>query len=129
MADGIVRVLGKRLFSGPDFVAGGLLLLVVFHDHLPHGFLEVERTLLHLGVELAVDKDTRVEILLAVDAEVLVLGHDSFVHVADEVEGLVAGVLVAIDFISHYRLGWADRSKSLHEEEVGTEIVLVMFHA
>lgn len=121
LADGIIRILGKNLLSGPDFMAGGLLLLVVFHDDLAHSFLEVQRTLLHLGVELAVDEDAGVEVLLAVDAEVLVLGHDSFVHVADEVEGFVAGILVAIDFVSHHGPGWADRSESLHEEEVGTE--------
>ena len=100
VADG--SVLGKTLFSGPDFVVGGLLLLAMFHNDVTHSFLEMQRTLLHLGVKLAVDKDAGVEVLLAVNAEVLVLGHDSFVHVADEVEGLVTGVLVTIDFVSHH---------------------------
>lgn len=95
-------VLGKTFLSRPDFMASGLLFLSVFHDDLTHSFLEVERTLLHLRVKLTVDKDTSVEVLLAVDAEILVLGHDSFIHVADEVKVLVASVLVAIDFISHY---------------------------
>lgn len=82
----------------------------------------MERPPLHLGVKLTVDKDSGVEVLLGVDAEVLVLGHDSLVHVADKVEGLVGGILVAIDFVPHYTLGRACRSESLHEEEVGTRI-------
>jgi hypothetical protein len=57
-----------------------------------------------------------------VDAEVFVLGHDSLVHVADEVECLVGGILVAVDFVPHYTLGRAGRSESLHEEEVRTTV-------
>lgn len=100
LADSII--LRKTLFSGPDVMAGELLLLAVFHDDVTHSFLEMQRTLLHLGVKLAVDENTSVEVPLAVDAEVLVLGHDSFVHVADEVEGLITGVFVTIDFVSHH---------------------------
>lgn len=83
-------------------MASGLLLLTMFHDDLANSFLEVERTLLHLRVKLAVDKDAGVEVLLAVDAEVLVFRHDSFVHVADEVKGFISGVLMAIDFVPHH---------------------------
>ena len=117
------NALGNSLVSGPDFVASGLFLLAVCFNHIAHGALEVERALLHLGVKQAVDEHTHVHVLLGVNAEVLVLRHDSLVHVANGVEVLIARVLVAIDFISHHRLGWADRSKSLHEEEVRTEKV------
>ena len=58
---------------------------------------------------------------MAVDAEVLVLGHDSFIHVADEVEGLVTGILVAIDFVSHHGLLWADRSERCMKKKLGLE--------
>jgi len=102
-------------------VADGLLLPVVFHDNLAHGFLEVQRTSLHLGVELAVDEDAGVEVLLGVDAEILVLRHNALVHVADEVEGLISSVLVTVDLIAHHTLLGADRSESLHEEKVGTD--------
>jgi hypothetical protein len=77
------RVLGRTFMSGPDFVAGGFLLLTVFCDDLAHGLLEVERALLHLGVKLAVDKDTSVKVLLGANAEVFVLRHNSFIHIAD----------------------------------------------
>lgn len=116
MADG--RILGSTSLSGPDLVASGVFLLVVFCDNLPYSLLEMKRTLLHLRVELAVDEDAGVQVLLRVDAEVFVLGHDSLVHVADKVEFLIASVLVPIDFVAHDRLGGAHRGKSLHEEEV-----------
>ena len=74
-------------------------------------------------MKLAVDEDTSVEVLLRVYTQVLVLRHDSFVHVADEIEGLVSGVLVTVDFIAHHTLRRAGRSESLHEEEVGTKEV------
>lgn len=88
--------------SGRDFVASSLLLLVVFHDDLAHSTLEVKRSHFLLRVKLAVDKDTSVEVLLGVDAQVFVLRHDSFVHVADKIEVLIARILIAVDFISHY---------------------------
>ena len=116
------NVLGSSLVSGPDFLTSGLFLLVVLFNHLAHSALEVERAHLHLGVKQAVNENTSVDVLLGVNAEVLVLRHDSFVHVANGVEVLIVRVLVAIDFISHHRLGWADRSKPLHEEEVRTNV-------
>ena len=122
-SEGVLRdggILGKIPLSGPDLVAGGVFLLAVFCDDLTNGLLEVERTQLHLGVEQAVDKDTGVQVLLRVDAEVLVFRHDSLVHVADKGELLIASVLVPIDFVAHDRLGGAHRRKSLHEEEVWT---------
>lgn len=120
MADG--RILGSTSLSGPDLVASGVFLLVVFCDNLPYSLLEMKRTLLHLRVELAVDEDAGVQVLLRVDAEVFVLGHDSLVHVADKVEFLIASVLVPIDFVAHDRLGGAHRGKSLHEEEVWGDV-------
>lgn len=114
--------------GGPDLMAGSKLLLVVGSDNVTDGALEVDGPLLHLRVQLAVDEDARVEILLGVGAEVLVLGHDSLVHVADGGELLVRGVLVAVDFVAHDALGWAGWGEALHEEEVGPGTVsLVLF--
>ena len=127
LAGGVVP--GNTFLSGPDLMTDGLFLLVVLHDDLANGLLEVERTPLHLGVKLAVDEDTGVEILLGVDAEVLVLGHDSLVHVADDIEGLIASVFVAVDLVAHHTLLGTERSESLHEEEVGTERRLAIFQA
>lgn len=110
----------KWWLGGPDFMTGGLFLVEVLGDDLADGALEVQWTLLHVWVEEAVDEDAGVEVLLCVDAEVLVLGHDALIHVADESEGLVSGVLVAVDFVAHDGLGWADGREALHEEEVWT---------
>lgn len=104
----------------PDFMTHSFLFGEVIRDDLTHSLLEMKRTLLHPGMKLAVDKDTSVEVLLRVHAQVLILRHDPFVHVTDEVEGLVGGVLVAVDFIAHHTLRGADRGEALHEEEVGT---------
>lgn len=95
------RSLDSVMLSRPDILAGFLLLLAVFRDDVPHCFLEVQRALLHLRMELPVDKNASVEVPLRVDAQVLVLGHDPLVHVADQVEIFVAGVLVSVDFVSH----------------------------
>ena len=111
---------GNFMLGRPDFVAGSLLLVVVLGDDLAYGALEVQRTHLHLWVEEAVDEDAGVEVLLCVDAEVFVLGHDAFVHVTDEVEGFVGGILVAVDLVAHDGLRWAHGSEALHEEEVWT---------
>lgn len=101
-----------------DLMAGSELLLVVRGDNVTDGALEVDGPLLHLRVQLAVDEDARVEILLGVRAEVFVFGHDPLVHVADGGELLVVGVLVAVDFVAHDALAWADWGEALHEEEV-----------
>lgn len=107
--------------SGPNLMTTVFFLLVVFHDDLAHGLLEVERALLHLGVELTVDEDTGIEVLLGENAKILVLGHDSLVHVADEVELRVAGILVAVDLIAHHAFLGSKGSESLHEEKVRAE--------
>lgn len=113
----------KIVLRRPNLVTRSLFFGVVFCDDFAYSFLEVKWTLLHLGMKLAVDEDTSVEVLLRVYTQVLVLRHDSFVHVADEIEGLVSGVLVTVDFIAHHTLRRAGRSESLHEEEVGTKEV------
>lgn len=96
-------------------------LLAVLHDDVTDCLLEVERTQLHFGVEKTVNEDTGVKVLLGVNAQVLVLGHDSLVHVADQVESLIGGILVAVDLVAHHTLCWANRGETLHEEEVGAE--------
>lgn len=101
-------------------MASGLLLVEVLGDDFADGALEVQWALLHVWVKETVDEDTGVEVLLRVDAQVLVLGHDTLVHVANEGKGLVGGVLVAVDFVAHDGLGWADGGEALHEEEVWT---------
>ena len=106
----------------PNLTTSLLLLLVVLRQHLPNSLLEKQRPLLHLRVQLAIHKHTGIEILLAVDAEVLVLGHDALVHVADDVEVVVRGVLVAVDFVAHNALRRACGCEPLHEEEVGRDV-------
>lgn len=104
----------------PDFVSSNLLLLVMCRDDLAHGLLEMKRSLLHLRVELAVDEDPRVEVLLGVDTKDLVLGHDTLIHVTNQGEVFVRGLFVAIDLVTHDRLGRADWGEPLHEEEIGS---------
>lgn len=111
----------KIVLRRPDLVTHSLFFGIVLCDDFAHSLLEVKGTLLHLGMKFTVDEDTSVEVLLRVHAQVLVLRHDSLVHVADEVEGLIGGILVAVDFVAHHTLRRAGRSESLHEEEVGTK--------
>lgn len=111
----------------PDLMTRSLLLSKVFRNNITNSLLEMKWTLLHLGVKLAVDKDTSVEVLLRVHAQVLVLRHDALVDVADEVEVLVGGVLVTVDLVAHYTLSRAGRGESLHEEEIGTRSLMLVF--
>ena len=106
----------------PNLTTSLLLLLMVLREDFTNSLLEKQRPLLHLRVQLAIHKHTGIEVLLAVDAEVLVLGHDTLVHVADEVEVVVRGVLVAVDFVAHDALRRAGWCKPLHEEEVGGDV-------
>lgn len=106
-----------------DLMTGSELLLVMLGDDVTDGALEVDGSLLHLRVQLAVDEDACVEVLLGVGAEVFILRHDSLVHVADGGELLVVGVVVAVDFVAHDALSWADWGEALHEEEVGAGTV------
>lgn len=99
-----------------------LLLLVMVLELLSDALLEEERTLLHLGVHLTVDEDTGVDVLLGVGAEVLVLRHDTLVELSDEVEVLVAGVLVAEELVSHDGARRAERNEALDHEEVRRDI-------
>lgn len=112
--------LSGAVCGGPDVVADCFFLPAMLHDDVANCLLEVERTQFHLRVEKTVDEDTGVKVLLGVNAEILVLRHDSLVHVADQVESLVGGILVAVDLVAHYTLSWAGRGEALHEEEVGT---------
>ena len=90
----------------------------MLRDGIAHTLLEEKGTLLHGGVQQPVHEDARVDVLLGVGAEVLVLRHDALVHRADGVEVFVAGVLVAEDFVSHCGLSGAVGDESLDEEEV-----------
>ena len=74
---------------------------MVLCDGIADEFLEEERALLEFGVHLAVDEDTRVEVLLGEIAEVLVLGHDAFVDLVYQVELLRGGVLIPEDLVLH----------------------------
>lgn len=117
----------KIVLRRPDLVTHSLLFGIVFCNDLAHSLLEVKWTPLHLGMKLTVDEDTSVEVLLRVYTEVLVLRHDSFVHVTDKVEGLISGVLVTVDFVAHHTFRRAGRGESLHEEEVGTKDSMLAF--
>lgn len=108
----------ELLAGGPDLLAGFFLSLVVAGHDVAHSSLEVERTLLHLGVQLAIDKHASAQVLLSVCAKILVLGHNALEHGIDLFKVLVAGILVAEDFIAHLTASRRSRHKSLHEEEV-----------
>lgn len=71
-------------------------------------------------MEFAVDRDAVVEVLLCVYAEVLVFGHDAFVHLVDEVEVFGGGGFVAVDFVFHGAVCGGCGNEALHEEEVGS---------
>lgn len=111
----------QRLASRPDFCVGAHLLLVVLLDRLADLTLEEEGTLLHGRVHLAIDENTGTEVSLRVDAEILVLRHDALVHVVDELEVFVIGILVSEYFVLHGRGSRSNRHKTLSEEEVWSE--------
>ena len=88
-------------------------------DHLLSAhLLEIQRALLHVRVQLAVYKDARVEVLLRLVAEGLVLGHDALEHLGDLVEVGGGGVPVAVDFVVDVRRGGGGGDEFLEEEEV-----------
>lgn len=98
----ILRILRQNLLlRRPNLPLLRLLKLAMAVKKITNNTLEIQGTLLHLGVHLSVDEDSGVEILLGVVAEVLVLGEDSLEHLVDGLEVLVAGVLVAVDFVFH----------------------------
>lgn len=113
---------GNLLLGRPDLLASLLLLLVVLLEKGADALLEEERALLHLGMHLAVDKDTGVDVLLGIGAEVLVLGHDTLVELSDESEVIVAGVLVAEEFVAHGGAGRAVGNEALDHEEVRRDV-------
>lgn len=82
-----ICVLRQLLLCGPDLAFRSLFLLVVFCDDISCNLLEVQWSLLHLGVQLAVDEDAGVEVLLCGVAEDFVFGHDALVHGVDVLEG------------------------------------------
>lgn len=61
-----------------------------------------------------------VEVLLRVYAEVLVFGHDAFIHLVDKVKFFGGGELVAVDFVFHNTVCGGDGDGALHGEEVGS---------
>lgn len=71
-------------------------------------------------MHLAVDKDSRVHAVLNVEAEVLVLRNDSLVHLVDNVEVAIVGVIVSVDLVNHGSPGRTLGNESLHEEEIRT---------
>lgn len=97
-------VIGQLLPRGPDLPALLLLAVKVLRDNLTTGALEEQGSLLILRVQLAIDKDTPVEILLCVVAENLVFSHDTRIHVIDQSEVLFLCVLVSPDFVGHGRV-------------------------
>ncbi|KAI6765722.1 hypothetical protein HG530_006792 [Fusarium avenaceum] len=105
-----------------NLLADSLLLLVVVLELLADALLEEERTLLHLGVHLAIDEDTGVDVLLSVGAEVLILGHDALVKLGDEVEVIVARVLVAEELVAHGGAGRAVGDEALDHEEMRRDV-------
>lgn len=66
-----------------------------------HPMLEIERTLLHLGMHLSVHENTSIEVLLCIVAQPLVFGQDSFEHLINFFEILVAGILVTVNLVFH----------------------------
>lgn len=119
-AKGNLIDVGGFNFGRADLVSSSFLLVEVFRYNFSDCALEVQGSLLHLRVEETIDKDTGVEILLRVDAQILVLGHDTLVHVADELKLLISSILVSVDFVAHHGLGGTHGSEALHEEKVWT---------
>lgn len=127
LADG--RSLRQVLPRGPDLLLGLLLAFVVLHHEIPDRLLEVQRSLFHLRVQLAVDEDAGIQILLRQVAEVLVLGHNALVDLVDFLKVFIRGLRVAVDFVLHNGSSGRERDEALHEEEVGALLGLVPVYA
>ena len=119
IADSRVAVLLQRLPRRPDLLSCLPLPGCVLHDDLSASLLEEQWTLLHVRVELAVDKDASVDILLGALAEHFVFGHDALVDEVETVEFFAGAVAVLPDFVVHYALVGTGGHELLHEHEVG----------
>lgn len=95
------------------------LAIMPFDDNVSAHLLEVKGTLFHLGMKLAVDEDTRVEILLRESAEFLIFAHNALVHCVYGLKIFVGRVSVAIDFVVDVGCSGGSGHEFLHEEEVG----------
>ena len=73
---------------------------MVLCDQVTNESLEVDRSLLR-GLDFAIHRDTRVDILLCFDTAIFAFGHDTLVHLADDFKLFVAKVLVAVSLIAH----------------------------
>lgn len=67
-------------------------------------------------MHLAVDEDSRAHTVLNVEAEVLVLRNNSLVHLSENVEVAIVGVLVSVDLVNHGSPGRTLGDESLYEE-------------
>jgi hypothetical protein len=92
----------------------------MFRNHLPDSILEEERRFLVLWMQLPIYKYTPVEILLRSITEHLVLAHDAFVHVSNEMELFIRGGLVAVNLIGHLRDGGRGGHESLNHDEMAS---------
>lgn len=112
--------LRKSLTRGPNLPPRSLLPLVEIGHNVAHHALKVKGALFHFGMQLAIDKDSSVQVLLGLGAKLLVLGHDALEHLVHQLELFVAGAVLAENFIAHQGAGRGDGDEALHEEEVGT---------
>lgn len=87
-------------------------------NHLPVHLLEIQRSLLESGVQLAVDEDAGVQVALHELAQALVFGHDAPVHGGDVREVGRGGVFVAEDLVVHCGVVGAGGEETLDHEEV-----------
>lgn len=102
----------------PDLLSLSLLAVIMLRDDLADRALEEEGRFLVLGVQLAVGKDSSVEVLLCVVAENFVFFHDARVHVADKSEVGFRGVPVSVDLVGHQGCAGALREEFLDHHEM-----------
>lgn len=91
----------QDLLNWPYLPLGNLFQLMVVIQKFAYPMLEIERTLLHLGMHLSVDKNTGIEVLLRVVTQPLVFGQDSLEHLIDFSEIIVAGILMSVNLVFH----------------------------
>lgn len=89
--------------------------------------LEEEGRFLVLGVQLAVGKNSSVEVLLCIVAEDFVFFHDARVHIADQSEVGFRGVPVSVDFVGHQGSAWALREELLDHHEMRPAHIRALF--
>lgn len=118
----------------------------VLHDHLANSLLEEDGSLkcvslykfadairraylFLLGVQLAVDKDSTLEVLLRAVAEILIFLKNLLKELVDPLEILIVGVVVAEDVVLHQRLSRRHGDAAHHVEKVGSVAQLVQYSA